>query len=157
MEQTRRESESIIADLKRMKKEQQNPDAQVNAIRRRIENNVDNLSEGLLQKVDTGLPPKEVRKGDTVEILTIGSQGTVLAPANAKGAAGKSVSDSHERRDLGRQDHCGHPEAEGEHQPASSGEAAGQAEAPADERTPENRRDGTHGADGMRRARHGAR
>ena len=63
MEQTRRESESIIADLKRMKKEQQNPDAQVNAIRRRIENNVDNLSEGLLQKVDTGLPPKEVRKG----------------------------------------------------------------------------------------------
>lgn len=80
MEQTRRESESIIADLKRMKKEQQNPDAQVNAIRRRIENNVDNLSEGLLQKVDTGLPPKEVRKGDTVEILTIGSQGTVLAP-----------------------------------------------------------------------------
>lgn len=84
MEQTRRESESIIADLKRMK-EQQNPDAQVNAIRRRIENNVDNLSEGLLQKVDTGLPPKEVRKGDTVEILTIGSQGTVLAPANAKG------------------------------------------------------------------------
>ena len=77
MEQTRRESESIIADLKRMKKEQQNPDAQVNAIRRRIENNVDNLSEGLLQKVDTGLPPKEVR--------TIGSQGTVLAPANAKG------------------------------------------------------------------------
>ena len=30
MEQTRRESESIIADLKRMKKEQQNPDAQVN-------------------------------------------------------------------------------------------------------------------------------
>ena len=59
MEQTRRESESIIADLKRMKKEQQNPDAQVNAIRRRIENNVDNLSEGLLQKVDTGLPPKD--------------------------------------------------------------------------------------------------
>lgn len=35
--------------------------------------------------MDTGLPPKEVRKGDTVEILTIGSQGTVLAPANAKG------------------------------------------------------------------------
>ena len=79
--------ENLIDDAKKLlsKKEQQNPDAQVNAIRRRIENNVDNLSEGLLQKVDTGLPPKEVRKGDTVEILTIGSQGTVLAPANAKG------------------------------------------------------------------------
>ena len=142
MEQTRRESESIIADLKRMKKEQQNPDAQVNAIRRRIENNVDNLSEGLLQKVDTGLPPKEVRKGDTVEILTIGSQGTVLAPRKRQGRGGGAG---------------GHPEAEGEYQPAASGEAAGQAEAPADERSSENRRDGTHGADGMRRARHGAR
>ena len=48
MEQTRRESESIIADLKRMKKEQQNPDAQVNAIRRRIENFVVILSECVL-------------------------------------------------------------------------------------------------------------
>ena len=28
-------------------------------------------------------------------------------------AAGKGVSDGHERRDQGRQDHCGHPEAEG--------------------------------------------
>ena len=102
MEQTRRESESIIADLKRMKKEQQNPDAQVNAIRRRIENNVDNLSEGLLQKVDTGLPPKEVRKGDTVEILTIGSQGTVLAPANAKGEVESLIAmENYVRKQLG--------------------------------------------------------
>lgn len=85
MEDTRRESESIIADLKRMKKEQQNPDAQINAVRKRIEGNVDQLSEGLLEKVDTGLPPKEVHKGDTVDILTIGSQGTVLGPVNAKG------------------------------------------------------------------------
>ncbi len=85
MEDTRRESESIIADLKRMKKEQQNPDTQINAVRKRIESNVDNLSEGLLEKVDTGLPPKEVHKGDIVDILTIGSQGTVLGPVNAKG------------------------------------------------------------------------
>lgn len=85
MEQTRREADGIIADLKKMKKEQQNPEHQINSIRKRIENNVDSLSEGLLQKVDTGLPPKEVKKGDRVEILTIGSQGTVLAPANSKG------------------------------------------------------------------------
>ncbi len=85
MEDTRRESESIIADLKRMKKEQQNPDTQINAVRKRIESNVDNLSEGLLEKVDTGLPPKEVHKGDTVDILTIGSPATVLGPVNAKG------------------------------------------------------------------------
>lgn len=142
MEQTRRESESIIADLKRMKKEQQNPDAQVNAIRRRIENNVDNLSEGLLQKVDTGLPPKEVRKGRHGGNPHHRQSGYGACPRQRQGRGGGAG---------------GHPEAEGEHQPASSGEAAGQAETPADERSSENRRDGTHGADGMRRARHGAR
>lgn len=142
MEQTRRESESIIADLKRMKKEQQNPDAQVNAIRRRIENNVDNLSEGLLQKVDTGLPPKEVRKGRHGGNPHHRQSGNGACPRQRQGRGGGAG---------------GHPEAEGEHQPAAIGEAAGQAEAPADERSPENRRDGTHGADGMRRARHGAR
>ena len=70
---------------KQMEDQRENTIKKAKADARRIENNVDNLSEGLLQKVDTGLPPKEVRKGDTVEILTIGSQGTVLAPANAKG------------------------------------------------------------------------
>lgn len=141
MEQTRRESESIIADLKRMKKEQQNPDAQVNAIRRRIENNVDNLSEGLLQKVDTGCRRRKSARATRWKSSPSAS-GNGACPRQRQGRGGGAG---------------GHPEAEGEHQPAAIGEAAGQAEAPADERSPENRRDGTHGADGMRRARHGAR
>ena len=85
MEQTRREAEGIIADLKRMKKEQQSPDAGINAVRKQIEKSVDNLSEGLVQKVDNGLAPKTVKPGDKVDILTIGSQGTVLSAPNAKG------------------------------------------------------------------------
>ena len=85
MEQTRRESESIIAELKRMKKEQNSPEAGINAVRKQIEKSVDNLSEGLLQKVDNTMPPKTVKPGDKVDILTIGSQGTVLAAPNAKG------------------------------------------------------------------------
>ena len=60
MEQTRRESESILADLKRMKKEMNAPDAQTSAIRKRIEQGVDSLSEGLTKKVDNTLPPKSV-------------------------------------------------------------------------------------------------
>ncbi len=84
MEQTRREAEGIISDLKRMKKEQNSPDAGINAVRKQIEKSVDNLSEGLLQKVDNTMPPKTVKPGDKVEILTIGSQGTVLAAPNAK-------------------------------------------------------------------------
>lgn len=85
MEQTRRESESIIAELKRMKKEQNNPDAGINAVRKQIEKSVDNLAEGLVQKVDNSAAPKTVKPGDKVDILTIGSQGTVLAAPNAKG------------------------------------------------------------------------
>ena len=85
MEQTRRESESIIADLKRMKKEMNSPDAQTNAIRKRIEQGVDSLSEGLTKKVDNTLPPKTVKPGDRVTILTLGQQGTVLSAPDGKG------------------------------------------------------------------------
>ena len=85
MEQTRREAEGIIADLKRMKKEQNSPDAGINAVRKQIEKSVDNLSEGLVQKVDNSAAPKTVKPGDKVDILTIGSQGTVLSAPNAKG------------------------------------------------------------------------
>ena len=85
MEQTRRESESIIADLKRMKKEMNAPDAQTNAIRKRIEQGVDSLSEGLTKKVDNTLPPKTVKPGDRVTILTLGQQGTVLSAPDGKG------------------------------------------------------------------------
>ena len=85
MEQTRREAEGIIADLKRMKKEQNSPDAGINAVRKQIEKSMDNLSEGLVQKVDNSAAPKTVKPGDKVDILTIGSQGTVLSAPNAKG------------------------------------------------------------------------
>lgn len=85
MEQARRESESIISDLKRLKKAGASPDAEVNALRKRMEENIDSLSEGLKQQVDTGLAPKTVKPGDEVEILTIGSRGTVLSAPDGKG------------------------------------------------------------------------
>ena len=85
MEQTRRESEAILSDLKRLKKAASAPDAETSAIRKRLEQNVDSLSEGLSQKVDNGMAPKTVKPGDLVEILTLGNQGTVLAEPDAKG------------------------------------------------------------------------
>ncbi len=85
MESTRREAEGILSDLKRMKKAASAPDAETSAIRRRLEQSVDGLSEGLRQKVDNTLPPKTVKPGDRVEILTLGQQGTVLAAPDAKG------------------------------------------------------------------------
>ncbi len=85
MESTRREAEGILSDLKRLKKAASAPDAETSAIRRRLEQSVDGLSEGLRQKVDNTLPPKTVKPGDRVEILTLGQQGTVLAAPDAKG------------------------------------------------------------------------
>lgn len=85
MEQARRESDAIISELKRMKKAGMNQDADVAALRKRMDEGVDSLSEGLKQKVDTGLAPKTVKPGDEVEILTLGSRGTVLSAPDQKG------------------------------------------------------------------------
>ena len=88
MENTRRESEGILADLKRMKKAAAaaGVDQDAAAVRRRLESNIDELSEGLKQKVDDDtLAPKTVKPGDQVKILTLGNEGVVLAPPDAKG------------------------------------------------------------------------
>ena len=85
MEQAKRESDVIISELKRMKKERSTGDAEVNALRKRMEESVDSLSEGLKTQVDTGLAPKTVKPGDKVNILTIGTEGVVLAPPDARG------------------------------------------------------------------------
>lgn len=87
LENARRESESVIADLKRMKKDASTAggDASVNALRKRLENGIDDLSEGLKEKQDTSEAPKTVNPGDRVEILTLGTEGVVLAKPDDKG------------------------------------------------------------------------
>ncbi len=85
LEDARRESDAIITDLKRMKKQAATPDAEINAIRKRMDASIDELSEGLQQTVDTGTAPKTVKPGDQVTILTLGTTGTVLAPPDEKG------------------------------------------------------------------------
>ena len=84
VEQARRESEGIIADLKRMKKEGSAPEG-VNAARRALEKTMDGLAEGIQQKQDDSEPPKTVKPGDVVKIPTIGSNGTVLSAPNGRG------------------------------------------------------------------------
>jgi len=84
VEQARRESEGIIADLKRMKKEGAGGDG-VNAARRALERTMDGLAEGIQAKQDDSKPPETVKPGDMVQILTIGSNGTVLSAPNGRG------------------------------------------------------------------------
>ena len=87
VDQARRESESVIAELKKMKKNAAaQGDASVNDLRRRLDRASDELAEGLGQAVsDSGEAPKTVKAGDQVKILTLGADGTVLAPPDEKG------------------------------------------------------------------------
>ena len=87
LENARRESENVISDLKRLKKEaaNSNPDNTVNQLRKRLEDGIDGLSEGLKEKVDTTAAPETVSPGDRVRILTLGTEGVVLSKPDDKG------------------------------------------------------------------------
>ena len=86
MEQARRESEGVIAELKKMKKNAAAGDSTVSDLRKRLDRELDGLSEGLRQEdPEAGEAPKTVKAGDRVRILTLGAEGTVLAPPDEKG------------------------------------------------------------------------
>ena len=86
LEQARRESETVISELKRMKKNASEGGATPAELRRRLENGIDDLSEGLRQETpeDTEAP-QTVKPGDRVKILTLGAEGVVLAAPDEKG------------------------------------------------------------------------
>ena len=86
LEQARRESESVIAELKKMKKNAAQGDGTVNELRKRLDNGIDDLSEGLRREdPEGGEAPKTVKPGDRVRILSLGAEGTVLAAPDEKG------------------------------------------------------------------------
>ena len=86
VDQARRESENVIAELKKMRKNAAQGDASVNDLRKRLDRESDALAEGLGQAVpDGGEVPKTVKAGDLVKILTLGAEGTVLDPPDEKG------------------------------------------------------------------------
>ncbi len=87
LENARRESESVMRELKQMKKSAASgPDMQAAALRKRLENGIDSLSEGLAQKADrVDKPPKTLKVGDEVEILNLKTRGVVLSAPDAKG------------------------------------------------------------------------
>ena len=86
VEQARRESEGVIAELKKMKKNAAAGDSTVSDLRKRLDRELDGLSEGLRQEdPEAGEAPKTVKAGDRVRILTLGAEGTVLAPPDEKG------------------------------------------------------------------------
>lgn len=86
MENARREADGIIRELKAMKKQAQTPEHEVQRLKKRMEDGIDALSEGLSEKSAVNFtPPKSVRAGDAVEIVHLGTKGTVLSPADRNG------------------------------------------------------------------------
>ena len=87
LEKAKRESEDVIAELKRMKKAASMPEHEVNALRKRMEQSIDSLSEGLRQPTAASFaePPKQLKIGDVVEITNLNTKGTVLSLPDAKG------------------------------------------------------------------------
>ena len=86
MEHARSESESVIAELKKMKKNAARGDVSVNDLRKRLDHEIDDLSDGLrTEGTESGEPPENVKPGDRVRILTLGAEGTVLSLPDEKG------------------------------------------------------------------------
>ncbi len=85
LQDARRESESIISDLKRMKKEAGSA-AEINALRRELDQGIDEMSEGLqAPRTEEGEAPKTLKAGDRVRVLTFGTEASVLSEPNARG------------------------------------------------------------------------
>jgi len=86
MENAKRESESILRELKAMKKQAATPEHEIQKLKKRMEDGIDSLSEGLQQKSASNFtPPKTVRPGDSVEIVHLGTKGTVLSAPDRNG------------------------------------------------------------------------
>ena len=86
LENARNEAESVLADLKRMRKESSSPNAEAIALRKRLNDGIDKLSEELSQKSESlHNAPKTVRVGENVEIVHLKTSGTVLTTPNNKG------------------------------------------------------------------------
>ena len=86
LEQARRESEGILSELKKIRKNAQAGDQSAAELRRRLDREIDDLSEGLrTPAADNADAPKTVKAGDRVMILTLGAEGVVLAPPDDRG------------------------------------------------------------------------
>ena len=87
VENARREAEDVIAQLKKMKKEgAAGRDAEVNALRQKMQSSLEGLAEGLATANPTLTPPpKDLKPGDLVDIIHLNTRGTVLSKPDAKG------------------------------------------------------------------------
>ena len=84
-----RESEQIISELKksRSKDGAQLKEHELNEMRRKLQSSLDEMGEALSPPVTRVAPPKDLKPGETVELIHLGTKGTVITPPNDKGEA----------------------------------------------------------------------
>lgn len=84
-----RESEQIISELKRSRSKDgaQLKEHELNEMRRKLQGSLDEMGEALSTPVTRVAPPKDLKPGETVELIHLGTKGTVITPPNDKGEA----------------------------------------------------------------------
>ncbi len=87
LENARGESETIIAELKRMKKEgAATPEHEVQKLKQRLQQGLGEVQDALAQPVTRVTePPRDLKPGDTVRIVHLGNDGVVISGPDAKG------------------------------------------------------------------------
>ena len=90
LERARQESEEIIAQLKknRAKDGGQLREHELNQLRGKLQGTLDEMTEALATPVSrVSEPPKNLKVGESVELIHLGTQGTVVSPPDARGEA----------------------------------------------------------------------
>ncbi|MBE5779307.1 MAG: endonuclease MutS2 [Clostridiales bacterium] len=87
LENARREAEGIISELKTMKKhtQAQLPEHELQKLKKRLDDGIDSMSEGLAKPDASFTPPKSVKPGDDVEIVHLKTKAVVLSQPDSKG------------------------------------------------------------------------
>ena len=86
LENAKREADGIISELKAMRKKAQTPEHEVQKLKKRMEEGIDSLTEGLTSKSDSNFtPPTSVSIGENVEVVHLKTKGTVLTLPNTRG------------------------------------------------------------------------
>ncbi len=84
-----REAEAIIAELKRSRRNEGAPlrEHEMHEMRARLQSGIDENGERMAEIPDANEAPKNLKVGESVEIVKTGTRATVITPPDAKGEA----------------------------------------------------------------------
>ncbi len=83
-----RESEQIISDLKKAKSGAALKEHELHAMRGKLQGTLDEMSDGLkAAQNQAGEIPRNLKPGETVELIQMGAKGTVISVPDARGEA----------------------------------------------------------------------